>query len=75
MGKLTIIKGGIMMKTYTPILMIVLAGLFAIMNRYKLISFILRSSFTRRFIVSSLLSMPAIRNKMMQMVFSRPAES
>lgn len=75
MGKLTIIKGGIMMKTYTPILMIVLAGLFAIKNRYKLISFILRSSFTRRFIVSSLLSMPAIRNKMMQMVFSRPAQS
>lgn len=64
-----------MMKTYTPILMIVLAGLFAIKNRYKLISFILRSSFTRRFIVSSLLSMPAIRNKMMQMVFSRPAQS
>ncbi|WP_318508413.1 hypothetical protein [Bacillus sp. T3] len=64
-----------MMKTYTPILMIVIAGLLAIKNRYKLIGFIFRSSFTRRFLVSTLLSMPAVRNKMMQMVFSKPVQS
>ncbi|WP_147532356.1 hypothetical protein [Bacillus marasmi] len=60
------------MKTITSIFMIGLAGFFAIKNRYRLLNLLLSSGFTRRLFVGSILSMPGVRDKMMQTMFSRP---
>ncbi|NMD71846.1 hypothetical protein HHO41_16225 [Bacillus sp. DNRA2] len=61
------------MKTLTSIFMIGLAGFLAIKNRYRILNLLLGSGFTRRLFVGSILSMPGVRDKMMQTMFSRPA--
>ncbi len=62
------------MRTIVSIFMIGLAGYLAFQNRFRLINILLGSGFTRKLFVGSLLSIPGIRNKMMQTVFSRPTE-
>lgn len=63
------------MRTITSIFMIGLAGFLAFKNRYRLMNFLLGSGFTRKLFVGSLLSMPGVRNKMMQTVFGGPAQA
>ncbi|WP_041580623.1 hypothetical protein [Bacillus sp. 1NLA3E] len=62
------------MRTIASIFMIGLAGYLAFQNRFRLINVLLGSGFTRKLFVGSLLSIPGIRNKMMQTVFSGPTE-
>lgn len=61
------------MKTITSIFMIGLAGFLAIKNRYRLLNLLLKSGLSRRLFVGSILSIPGVRDKMMQTMFSRPA--
>ncbi len=62
------------MRTITSIFMIGLAGYLGFKNRYRLLNVLLGSGIARRWFVGSIMSIPGIRNKMMQTVFSRPAE-
>ncbi|MGJ7921366.1 hypothetical protein [Neobacillus sp. LXY-4] len=62
------------MRTFTSIFMIGLAGFLAFKNRYRLINIILGKGFIRKLLVGSVLSIPGVRDKMMQTFFSRPAQ-
>jgi hypothetical protein len=62
------------MKTITSIFMIGLTGYFAFKNRYRLINVVLGNGFIRRLVVGSMMSVPGVRNKMMNTVFARPAQ-
>lgn len=62
------------MRTITSILMIGLTGYFAFKNRYRLMNVVLGSGLIRRIFVGTMMNIPGVRNKMMQTVFSRPAQ-
>lgn len=55
------------------ILAIGLGGYFIYQNRYRLINVIFGYPFIRRFLVSSFMGFPGVRDRMMKTVFSPPA--
>ncbi|MGG3469998.1 hypothetical protein ABES02_21250 [Neobacillus pocheonensis] len=63
-----------MSRMLTSILMIGSIGYFAFRYRYRLINVLLGSSWMRRIAVGSFMSMPGVKQKMMQSVFGRPSE-
>ncbi|PLR85951.1 hypothetical protein CVD25_04345 [Bacillus canaveralius] len=62
-----------MIRIMSSIFLIGTAGYFVFKNRYKLVNSAMRSPIGRRFFVASLMSIPGVKNKMMQTVFSGPA--
>jgi hypothetical protein len=64
---------GFRMSRLFSIFMIGLGGYFAYQNRYRLINVLFGNAFLRRFLVSSVMSFPGIRDRMMSSVFSSGA--
>ena len=62
-----------MSRILTSIFMIGSIGYVAFRYRYRLINIVLKSGWLRRFAVSSVMSIPGVKNKMMQTVFGRPS--
>lgn len=60
----------IMLKILYLMLMVV-GGYFLLQKRFRVLNFILRNSIVRRFVVSSLMNIPAIRNRMTGIIFSQ----
>jgi hypothetical protein len=46
-------------------------GYYLVQKRFRVLNFILRNSIMRRFVVSSLMNIPVIRNRMTGIVFSQ----
>lgn len=63
-----------MSRIITSILMIGSIGYFAFRFRYRILNALLASGMIRRFAVSSMMSLPGIKQKMMQSVFGGPSE-
>ncbi|MBO0959504.1 hypothetical protein J1P26_07125 [Neobacillus sp. MM2021_6] len=63
-----------MSRMLTSIFMIGSIGYFAYRFRYRIINVLLGSSWLRRLAVGSMMSLPSVKNKMMQSVFGRPSE-
>ncbi|WML40557.1 hypothetical protein RCG19_02385 [Neobacillus sp. OS1-2] len=63
-----------MSRMLTSIFMIGSIGYFAYRFRYRIINVLLGSSWMRRLAVGSMMSLPGVKNKMMQSVFGRPSE-
>lgn len=55
------------------ILLIGIGGYLAFQNRFRLINVVFGNRMIRRFFVTSLMSLPLFRNRMMSTVFSEPA--
>ncbi|EKN66271.1 Na+/H+ antiporter [Neobacillus bataviensis LMG 21833] len=63
-----------MSRMLTSIFMIGSIGYFAYRFRFRIINVLLGSSWMRRLAVGSMMSLPGVKNKMMQSVFGRPSE-
>lgn len=63
-----------MSRMLTSIFTIGSIGYFIFKYRYRLINVLLSSSWMRRIAVGSIMSMPGIKQKMMQSFFGRPSE-
>ncbi|MFO1443470.1 hypothetical protein KDN24_09650 [Bacillus sp. Bva_UNVM-123] len=55
------------------IIVIALSGLFIFQNRYRVLNIIFKNAILRRIMVSSLLGIPGIRERLMRMLF--PSDS
>ncbi|WP_077213972.1 hypothetical protein [Bacillus dakarensis] len=55
------------------ILLIGVGGYLAFQNRFRLINIVFGNRMIRRFFVTSLMSLPFFRSRMMSTVFSEPA--
>lgn len=55
------------------IIIIGLSGLFIFQNRYRVLNIMFKNAILRRIMVSSLLGIPGIRERLMRMMF--PSES
>lgn len=60
------------MRRLLSLVMVGVAGYYAYRNRYMLMNNLLGNSFIRRIFVSSLMSVPGVRNSMMRTAFSGP---
>ncbi|WP_210365933.1 hypothetical protein [Bacillus sp. REN3] len=63
-----------MLKRLFSIFMIGLAGYYLFENRYRVMNGLLGNRFLRRIAVGSLMSLPGVRNKMLQSVFAGPGD-
>ncbi|MCH6266622.1 MULTISPECIES: hypothetical protein [Neobacillus] len=63
-----------MSRMLTSIIMIGSLGYFAYRFRYRIINTLLSSGWLRRIAVSSMMSLPGIKRRMMQSVFGGPSE-
>jgi hypothetical protein len=70
-----IVVGGMKMsRMLTSILLIGSIGYFVYRFRYRLVNVLMGSGWLRRLAVSSIMSLPGVRGKMMQSVFGRPSD-
>ncbi len=63
-----------MSRILTSILMIGSIGYFAFRYRYRIINVLLTSGWMRRIAVGSIMSLPGVKQKMMQSVFGGPSD-
>ncbi|GHH96993.1 hypothetical protein [Neobacillus kokaensis] len=63
-----------MSRILTSILMIGSIGYFAYRYRFRIINLLLASGWLRKLAVGSILSLPGVKNKMMQTVFGGPSD-
>ncbi|SFA96214.1 MULTISPECIES: hypothetical protein [unclassified Bacillus (in: firmicutes)] len=63
-----------MSRMLSSILMIGTLGYFGYRYRYRLLNVMIGTGWLRRLAVGSVMSMPGIRNKMMNTVFGGPSE-
>jgi len=63
-----------MSRILTSIVMIGSIGYFIYKFRYRLLNYMLGSSWMRRIAIGSVMSIPGIKQKMMQSVFGGPSE-
>ncbi|MCM3566616.1 hypothetical protein [Neobacillus mesonae] len=63
-----------MSRMLTSILMIGSIGYFAYRYRFRIINMLLASGWMRRLAVGSIMSLPGVKNKMMQSIFGRPSD-
>lgn len=63
-----------MSRILASIFMIGSIGYFAYRYRFRIINMLLASGWLRRIAVGSVMSLPGVRNKIMQTVFGRPSE-
>ncbi|WHY76126.1 hypothetical protein QNH20_18620 [Neobacillus sp. WH10] len=63
-----------MSRMLTSIFMIGSIGYLAFRYRYRIINVLFGTSWLRRLAVGSIMSIPGVKNKMMQSVFGRPSE-
>ena len=61
--------GGMMMLKVLYLILIAVGGYYLVQKRFRLLNFILGNSMVRRFFVSSLMNIPAIRNRITGIVF------
>jgi hypothetical protein len=61
--------GGMMMLKVLYLILIVVGGYYLVQKRFRVLNFILGSSIMRRVFVSSLMNIPAIRNRITGIVF------
>lgn len=59
------------MSRFISILLIGISGYWVLQNRFRVISFVMGNRFIRRFFVSTIMSLPFMRDQMMATVFSR----
>ena len=63
--------GGMKMLKVLYLILLTVGGYYLVQKRFRVLNFILRNSIMRRFVVSSLMNIPAIRNRMTGIVFSQ----
>lgn len=63
-----------MSRMFASIFMIGSIGYFGFRFRYQIINVLLASGWMRRLAVGSIMSMPGVKNKIMQSVFGRPSD-
>ncbi|WP_042355053.1 hypothetical protein [Bacillus rubiinfantis] len=63
-----------MTRMLTSIVTIGSIGYFVYRYRYRLVNLLLRSGWLRRFAVGSIMSLPGVKNRMMQSMFGKPSE-
>ena len=61
--------GGMMMLKVLYLILIAVGGYYLVQKRFRLLNFVLGNSMVRRFFVSSLMNIPAIRNRITGIVF------
>lgn len=59
------------MSRLISILLIGIGGYWVLQNRFKVVNIVMGNRFIRRFFVSSIMSLPFMRDQMMATVFSR----
>ncbi|MGG0716498.1 hypothetical protein ABE096_02700 [Robertmurraya massiliosenegalensis] len=57
------------------LLLIGIGGYWVLQNRYRVVSLILGNRFIRRFLVSSFMRLPMVRNQMFSSIFSGGARN
>ncbi|HWJ80023.1 MAG TPA: hypothetical protein VNR61_18320 [Niallia sp.] len=63
------------MQKLFSVIIIGLVGYFLIQKRYRLLNSVLRNPFVRKYAISLLMKIPAIRNSMMSSVFGKSSNT